>query len=84
MVEFPDGNVVYGTSAEDLMDRWGRLMSWGAERSDPFPPRYLKRVVYERLDAIYGVEGPAPELPDEDWLEGLNATNVIVYINKDG
>jgi hypothetical protein len=82
LVELPDGNVVYGTSGSDLLDRWGRML--GMVQGHPLTAAEARMTVSRYLDAYWTSPYPDPALDDEDWLEALNdlQPHVVTFIRK--
>lgn len=80
MIELPDGNVVYGTGPTDLLERWGRMLGWVT--GEPLSASETRRAVSRYLTAFYAATPPARSLSDADWLEALNDTNVVTFIDK--
>jgi len=82
MIEFNDGNVLYGVSDDDLMERWGRMLGW--LRNAPLSPVQVKRAVRNYLKVFYETELPrgATSLSNTEFLEAVNATKQVHLIRK--
>lgn len=54
MVELNDGNVIYGTSDDDLVERWGRILGW--LRTKPLSPCQTRYAVARYLKVFYNTK----------------------------
>lgn len=82
MVELPDGNVVYGTSASDLISRWGRMFSWAGQE---FDPAQTKQAIWDRLSVFWQTPPDVlPSVDDDTFLASLAKTGTVTVIRKDG
>ena len=82
MIEFNDGNVLYGVSDDDLVERWGRMLGW--LRDKPLTPPQVKRAVAKYLRVFYEVKLPRgfTALSNTEFLEAVNATKQVHLIRK--
>lgn len=82
MVELPDGNVIYGTSAGDLIARWGRMFSWAGQ---DFDPAQTKQAIHDRLSVFWqAIPDVLPSADDDTFLASIAKTGVVTLIRKDG
>lgn len=71
-VEFGDGDRIEGTSATDVLERWGRRAVYAIDPDTGSPPRLdrhaLKRLIARRVGLLPALTG-RPARPGPRWLD---------------
>lgn len=82
MVEFNDGNVIFGTSDDDLVERWGRLLGWF--RGSPLSPLEVRQTVKRHLLAFYDADLglDVSKASNTEFLEAVAETRNVQLIRK--
>lgn len=81
-IEFLDGTTIHGASAEDIIERWGRLLGWLA--GGPLDAAATKQHAVKFARGFYGCQlapGTA-RLSDIDFLRELAAAKAIFLIER--
>lgn len=80
-IEFHDGTRVVGTSPEDVVDRWGRLLGWTLMR--PLTPAEVATVAEKFVVAVYARDLPAFDQDDAgSLLEALASAGALTLLRK--
>jgi hypothetical protein len=79
-VEFHNGSRIEGTSATDILERWGAIAQW-AHPGEPLPLAVMKARAARLAHNLTGGTA-SPTLGDEDFLDRLAEIGALRVIRR--
>ena len=81
LLEFPNGDVLMGESAEDLVDKWGARLGW--LQDEPLTRVQTKLAVVRYLRVFYGTEiNVDVHSTDQAFIEAVGTSGIVTLYRK--